>query len=88
MFVKKLLQIGVKNTVNHYNEATLVKKLESLGIGRPSTYCSIVEKLKIENMLKRKILKELMNFINFELLIIIYKKYQLILLLVMKKINM
>ena len=59
---------GVKNTVNHYNEATLVKKLESLGIGRPSTYCSIVEKIKDRKYVEKKNIEGTkMNFINFEL---------------------
>ncbi len=32
-----------------YSEATLVKKMEELGIGRPSTYASVIEVLKIRD---------------------------------------
>ena len=34
---------------NRYSQAGLIKRLEELGIGRPSTYASIIEKLKEKN---------------------------------------
>jgi len=37
-----------------FNDASLVKKLESLGIGRPSTYVSIIRTLETRNYVQKK----------------------------------
>ena len=36
-------KISIKNKHSHYSEAGLIKKLEDFGIGRPSTFASIVD---------------------------------------------
>jgi DNA topoisomerase-1 len=39
-------KVGLKNSKSHYTEATLVQLLEKQGIGRPSTFASLVEKIQ------------------------------------------
>lgn len=40
-------------SIGRYNEANLVKKLEDLGIGRPSTYASIINKIQERNYIEK-----------------------------------
>ena len=40
---------NIKKGTSHYTEASLIKKLEDLGIGRPSTYASLIDTLYNRN---------------------------------------
>ena len=44
-YIKVASTVTLANTTSHYSEAVLVQELESKGIGRPSTFASIVDKL-------------------------------------------
>ena len=50
IIVKELLY----NFKQHYNEAKLVQLLEKKGIGRPSTFASLVEKIQTRGYVKRE----------------------------------
>ena len=50
IIVKELLH----NFKQHYNEAKLVQLLEKKGIGRPSTFASLVEKIQSRGYVKRE----------------------------------
>ena len=52
--VKKLdIKQNFTKPPNRYSEAGLIKKLEELGIGRPSTYVSIFTKLEKNSYIKK-----------------------------------
>ena len=52
----------------HYNETSLIKKLEELGIGRPSTYTSFIEKNLERGFIKKSNIDGLTeNCVNFNL---------------------
>lgn len=56
----------VKNKQTHYNESSLVNKLEELGIGRPSTFAMLVETIQDRGYVKKgDIQGKLMNFTNY-----------------------
>jgi len=42
-----------RNTHSHYSEATLIQTLEDLGIGRPSTFATIVETIQDRGYVKK-----------------------------------
>lgn len=42
----------VQNNVSHYSEASLIRKLEDLGIGRPSTFAMLVETIQERGYVK------------------------------------
>jgi len=45
--------VVVRNKHQHYTEASLIHKLEELGIGRPSTFASIVETIQERGYVKK-----------------------------------
>jgi DNA topoisomerase-1 len=45
--------VVVRNKHQHYTEASLINKLEDLGIGRPSTFASIVETIQDRGYVKK-----------------------------------
>jgi DNA topoisomerase-1 len=46
-------KVTVRNLHQHYTEASLINKLEDLGIGRPSTFASIVETIQDRGYVKK-----------------------------------
>jgi DNA topoisomerase-1 len=45
--------ITIKTKDHHYTESSLIKKLETLGIGRPSTYATLIDTIQERGYVKR-----------------------------------
>lgn len=61
-------KVSLKEIKSHYTEAKLVQLLEEKGIGRPSTFSSLVEKIQERGYVKRENVKgKMMTCIDFEL---------------------
>ena len=59
---------SLKDIKSHYTEAKLVQLLEEKGIGRPSTFSSLVEKIQERGYVKRENVKgKMMTCIDYEL---------------------
>lgn len=47
-------KLGIKDTKQHFTEAKLVQLLEEKGIGRPSTFSSLIDKIQQRGYVKRE----------------------------------
>ena len=52
-FQKIESEVAVRNKITHYTESSMVQKLEDLGIGRPSTFATLVETIQDRGYVKR-----------------------------------
>lgn len=66
-YIKIISEENIKKTKSHYTEAGLIKKLEELGIGRPSTFSMLVSKIQERQYVSKEningIEKECVSFI-------------------------
>ena len=46
--------LEIKNKKTHFTESQLIKKIEEKGIGRPSTYSSLIEKIKEREYVEKR----------------------------------
>ena len=53
-YKKIVSRVTVKNSKSHYSEASIVQLLEDKGIGRPSTFAMLVEKIQERGYVKKE----------------------------------
>jgi len=78
----KMISINAKNTWStsppRFSEASIVKVLETAGIGRPSTYSSILSKLYDKRYIEKKdILGDMKEYIDYKLIKNSIKEYKI-----------
>ena len=56
--------VSIRGTEKHYTEASLIKRLEDLGIGRPSTFASIVDTIQERGYVKKMDVEGMKRNIN------------------------
>jgi len=56
-YKKIISKVTLTNTKSHYTEARLIQLLEDKGIGRPSTFSSLVDKIQERGYVKRENIK-------------------------------
>lgn len=67
-YKKIISKVTMKNIKSHYSEARLVQLLEQHGIGRPSTFSSLIDKIQERGYVKKDNVKgRTINCIDFEL---------------------
>ena len=72
-YIKIISEENKKEIKSHYNEAKLIKKLEEFGIGRPSTYSMLVDKIQE----RKYVVKENINGYEKECVSLILQKNEL-----------
>ena len=72
-YIKIISEENKKEIKSHYNEAGLIKKLEEFGIGRPSTYSMLVDKIQE----RKYVVKENINGYEKECVSLILQKNEL-----------
>lgn len=67
-YKKVIAKVSMKDLKTHYTEAKLVQLLEQKGIGRPSTFSSLIDKIQERNYVKKtNISGQKIKCIEFEL---------------------
>jgi DNA topoisomerase-1 len=67
-YTKVTSTVHLEETKKHYSEAKLVQMMEEKGIGRPSTFASLVEKIQEREYIKKEDVEgKIIDCLNYEL---------------------